>query len=282
MTKLNVFISVFRPFFPSKTRFIARETIVLSIDVKYSFPKQAKFIKGLIRRFYGRFDKIVCQSEDMKNDLVSHFAQDVTKTIVINNPIDVVSIQKQIAKVGKESQQVPRLVSVGRLAPQKGFDRLLQAVSQLPIDFRFDIIGEGAEHERLIELVQKLGITEKVRFLGQLQNPFSIVATSDVYVFGSRYEGFPNVLLEAGVCGVPIVAFRVLGGLNEIIEEGVNGFLVEDGEIEHFREKIVEALNTKFNRKAIQEQTAKRFGLTKIIKQYENLILSQVTEGISS
>ena len=179
MTKLNVFISVFRPFFPSKTRFIARETIVLSIDVKYSFPKQAKFIKGLIRRFYGRFDKIVCQSEDMKNDLVSHFAQDVTKTIVINNPIDVVSIQKQIAKVGKESQQVPRLVSVGRLAPQKGFDRLLQAVSQLPIDFRFDIIGEGAEHERLIELVQKLGITEKVRFLGQLQNPFYIAGSND-------------------------------------------------------------------------------------------------------
>ena len=207
MTKLNIFMATFRPFFPQKIRFVARESNIVSVDNAAAFPpRQLKFINGLIRHFYPRFDQIVCQSLDMKADLIDFYKQNEAKITVINNPVNVAAVQKQIEPRDRDMSK-PHFVTVGRLATQKGFNRLLEAVSQLPMDFQFDIIGSGGEYENLNNLAKKLKISDKVRFLGQLKSPFSIVAASDVFIFGSHYEGFPNVLIEAGACGVPIVVF---------------------------------------------------------------------------
>ncbi len=274
MTKLNIFIATFRPFFPPKTRFMARESSIVSIDNQTAFKNQLKQINFLIRFFYKRFDALVCQSKAMKEDLVVHYGLKSSKITVINNPVNTKAIEDKI-ETTTEVKTKPRFVSVGRLSASKGFDRLLEAVSILNFDFQFDIIGAGEELKTLQEKAKQLGVADKVHFLGQLVNPFSIIAASDIFIFGSHYEGFPNVLIEAGACGVPIVAFNSLGGTSEIVEVGVNGFLVPDGDIACFSQKIIETLKTPFEKKAIKIYTEKKFGLRKILLEYEKLILSQ-------
>ena len=95
---------------------------------------------------------------------------------------------------------------------------------------------------------------------------------ADVFAFTSRYEGFPNVLLESCASGLPVVAFNCPGGINEIIKDGINGFKVEAGNIESFAKHLIKASKTKFNSKKIIESIKYEYELRNIINQYEKII----------
>ena len=96
---------------------------------------------------------------------------------------------------------------------------------------------------------------------------------ADLFLIGSRYEGFPNVLLEAGVLGIPVAGFNAPGGISEIIEEGVNGFLAENNNIRSLADIIYKAANYDFNRQFIIDQTKEKFSAGKITHQLENYLL---------
>ncbi|PYM74512.1 MAG: glycosyltransferase family 1 protein [Candidatus Rokuibacteriota bacterium] len=142
----------------------------------------------------------------------------------------------------------PLLLWVGRIAPIKGLDTLLDAVARLSEsgqDMRLLVVGGDADertsgHETsLRQRIERLGLGDSVRFLGpQPQGVLPLYyAASDVTVLPSYYESFGMVALEAMACGSPVIASRV-GGLVTTVRDGVTGFLVPDGDVEALAERI--------------------------------------------
>jgi teichuronic acid biosynthesis glycosyltransferase TuaC len=120
------------------------------------------------------------------------------------------------------------LISVGNLVEGKGHDVVIKALTQLP-QMTLLVVGEGPQERALKTLAQTLGVTERVRFLGNVtqQELRCYYTAADVLVLASASEGWPNVLLEAMACGTPVIATRV-GGIPEIVAAGGPGILVDE------------------------------------------------------
>lgn len=141
--------------------------------------------------------------------------------------------------------QVRRLVWVGRLSTQKGLDILLTALSKVLVkgkDFRLEIIGDGPENPRLIQLCKQLGLEAKVRFTGALANA-SIrpkLLNADVFVLPSRYEGMSNAVLEAMEAGLPVLLTRC-GGIDSYIDDRA-GWVCEPNDVDSLTDALLRVL----------------------------------------
>jgi glycosyltransferase involved in cell wall biosynthesis len=123
------------------------------------------------------------------------------------------------------------VLGVGRLHPQKGFDRLLHAFAALgDEDLQLVILGDGPERATLEALACNLGIRGRVHFPGAVPNPAAWYARASLFVLSSRHEGWPMVLMEAMLFACPVVAFNCRYGPAEILQDGVSGILVPEGD----------------------------------------------------
>jgi glycosyltransferase involved in cell wall biosynthesis len=132
------------------------------------------------------------------------------------------------------------LLSVGRLVYQKGFDLGMQALAGLKdLDWQWQIAGDGPEMEDLQALAKKLDLTTRVTFHGwqSREELIQCYRTSDVFLFPSRHEGMPNAVLEAMASGLPVVATRIAGN-EELVVDGETGVLVESEDIEAVRSAL--------------------------------------------
>ena len=128
-----------------------------------------------------------------------------------------------------------RVIAVGRLDYQKGFDRLLDAWALIPAELRkfwhLDIFGQGEGEEKLKQQIVTLGISESAAVNKPTDKIFDEYAASDFLVMTSHYEGFPMVMIEAMACGVPVVSFDFLCGPRDIIAQGLNGIITPYGDV---------------------------------------------------
>ena len=280
---MNLLVMLAKPFLPGTVRFIGRETNIPSINNRETpFPKLLNF---LYPRLYPRFDRIVCQSRDMQQDLVQSFRVPQDKTRLIHNPVDTERVQ-DMARAEPEIDlpgDAVTLLAAGKLKHQKGFDFLLQAFALLDDPrLHLTILGQGPERGALEVLARELGVADRVSLPGFVPNPYAIMARSDCFVLSSRFEGFPNVLLEAGACGLPVAAFQCPGGIDEIITPGENGFMAAPQEPEDLARAITQTLaakqDGKFSPESIRSSTEERFGVAAIVRQYEDLILGVAAE----
>ncbi|MEG1197965.1 MAG: glycosyltransferase, partial [Algoriella sp.] len=243
--EISAFLSPLIPFF-SKTKFVTRETNVVS---KHVTRKEILFFY----RFYNNFHQIIAQSDDMKNDLIDNFKIHSSKIIKINNPVDFEMInrlkEENIEQGNNTSYK--NIVSIGNLSQRKGFDLLLNVFSYLKNEpIKLTIFGDGPDKEQL--LIQKNDLQlDNVSFFGKVNNPFPFVKQADLFILSSRYEGFPNVLLEAGACGTYSLANNAPGGINEIIQEGVNGEIYDINDTEGFASRIKQILNKSYQKEKI-------------------------------
>ncbi|MFA7616146.1 MAG: glycosyltransferase [Weeksellaceae bacterium] len=262
--EVSALLSPIVPLF-RKTKFVARETNVVSHHVNRS---EIRFLY----RFYNNFDQIIAQSDDMQNDLIENWNVKPSKIVKINNPVDIEMIQSKM-KTDKQlfSTEFKNVIAIGNLTNRKGFDLLLDVFEKLKNEpIRLYILGDGSDREKLLTKKENLGL-DKVEFSGIKKNPFPYLYQSDLFVLSSRYEGFPNVLLEAGVCGTYSLVNDCPGGITEIIRETVNGEICEITQIEKFSEKIKELVSLNFDKESISESIRSRFSKEIIIGKYEKL-----------
>lgn len=272
---LNIALAPFIPLMKlliPKSKWIARETNIVSLQNRVAkFPKLFDF---LYRHFYTKYDVIVAQSIDMKEDLLNNYLK-TDNVVLINNPIDEEKINK-LAVLEPDNpfnEQKINLLSVSRLRQQKRVDLMLETLSYLPQEYHLTVIGSGEEEKSLKELAEALSLQERVTFLGHQSNPYSYMQRADFLLLTSEREGFPNVLLEANSLGLPIVAFNALGGISEIIRVGENGFYVPFSECEVLAQKIQEANQVAWDKNHIREMTHKGYGKGVILNKYKNIFL---------
>lgn len=266
---LNLYLAIFRNTFDARIRFVAREASIVSISTRHA--KMPALYNWLIKKYYRRFDEIICQSKYMQQDLVNNYQIAIHKTRVIHNAVEAFTVPEP-APVAPGSDHMYTFITVARLSVEKGIERLVHAVGLLTTNFRLYIIGDGDKRAALQQLINELQLNEKVLLVGERTRPFAGMENADLFLFASYYDGFPNVLLEAGAHGIPVVAFNVPGGIAEIVT-GENGILVEDNDILAFARSVKEALEMNFDCEAIIATTKKRFALSRTMSEIEQLFL---------
>lgn len=142
---------------------------------------------------------------------------------------------------------IPTIVSAGRLAPEKGFSDLIEAMALVlkKKDARLLLLGDGPLKEDLESLIDDLGITDKVSLLGYKSNPLQYYYNSDIFVLSSYVEGLPNVLVEAMACGCTPVATDCPTGPREVLQDGKYGFLVPVKNPQLLAEAILSAIENR-------------------------------------
>jgi glycosyltransferase involved in cell wall biosynthesis len=154
-----------------------------------------------------------------------------------------------------------RLACVGRLhPPSKGQDILLEALAGYPWDtrqWRLTLYGEGRCIEGLRRLTANLGLAARVEFAGFVGNIEDVWAAHHVLTLPSRFEGLPMAMVEAMLCGRPVIATDV-GGHSEVIEDGVTGFLAKAATVDAFRNALEEAWQRRFDLRKMGELAAMR------------------------
>ncbi len=267
---LNLYLSIFKNSFATGIKFIAREASIVSINSRQA--QMPGLYNWLIKKYYKRFDHIICQSVYMQQDLVKHYQIKEDKTTVIYNAVQEVS-NKTIKAENKPAGFCYKFITVARLSKEKGIERLIHAAGLLALPFQYFIIGEGNRRSELQQLINELQLQQQVFLLGEKSDPFAGMEDADLFLMGSYYEGFPNAVLEAGANGIPVIAFDVPGGIAEIITPRENGLLVADNDIIAFAATIKKGLAINFDSSKIIETTKKRFSINKMIPAIENLFL---------
>jgi len=216
----------------------------------------------------------------MQEDLVGNFGCHINKLAVINNPVDVETINGQAQKGERVfTNGVFNILAAGKLKYQKGFDLLIQSMSHIRRNnWHLTILGEGVEEKKLKQRAKKLNLSSKVTFAGFVDNPYKYMAQADLFVLSSRFEGFPNVVLEAMACGKPVVAFDCPGGISEIIKDGINGWKVEPGNITAFASTVERALSARWDEDLIKKGVETKCGVEKIVAEYEKIFSDVLNE----
>jgi len=183
-----------------------------------------KLWNWLIRLLYRRADAIGCQTQGVVRCIPKSARRSVH---VIPNPVDLTEVTPVV-----QGSQVKRLVSVGRLTEQKGFDILIDAFARIAGDFpdwRLDIWGEGEDRAALQERIVAEAMDDRIVLRGLSDVPRGWLAGTDLFVLASRYEGFCNVVAEAMAAGLPVVSADCDFGPSDMITHGVSGSLVPPG-----------------------------------------------------
>ena len=184
----------------------------------------------LIPRLYPKADCVIANSDGVARNLAA-LGMPETRITAIPNGIDCAWIARQAqlpARLPPAAPGVKTIITVGRLVAQKDHATLIRAVAAMGsgVGCRLVILGSGPEKPALRALADNLGLAERVHFAGYQANPYSFLAQSDLFVLSSRYEGMPNVLLEALACGLPAVSTDCPSGPSEILADGAFGELV--------------------------------------------------------
>ncbi len=246
---VNIFALAARLLLPlTRTRFIVTERNMLSVHVRYSKRKTRHFFFLAARILYRFADKVVGVSKGVADDIQRIARLPDDKVTWIYNPSaspEVLARAKAVADdPWFEGAKPPVIVNVGRLEPQKDQHNLLKAFAKLPEAQRGSllILGQGSLQDELERLARDLGIEAQVRFAGYIDDPLPYMRSADLYVMSSLYEGFPNVLIEALLCGLPIVSTDCPSGPGEILGANEFGTLVARSDPDAMAVAIVRTL----------------------------------------
>ncbi|HVM96209.1 MAG TPA: glycosyltransferase [Candidatus Acidoferrales bacterium] len=245
---------------------------------------------------WGFADRVIAVSNAVRDELIRTDGLPLGRIDVVENGVDTRYFHPPRGdSVARERFGIPRdavvVSGVGRLSPEKGFDRLVEALSiararGLPLHLL--LAGDGPHRPQLEDQVRALGLAADVTFLGMLRDLLPLYAATDILALPSLEEGLPNALLEAMSSEIAVVASRV-GGVPEVVEDGVNGLLVTPGDSAGLAEAVIRLAADPTLRHRLGNQartcTSQRFDIGSMVERhaciYRNLLTQRDHRGES-
>lgn len=200
---------------------------------------------------------VICNSRMVREDVLRHFRVAPQKLHVVYNGVDL----EHFRPAPRAAGAAPRFVFVGSGFERKGLGTALEALARVP-QARLAIAGRDRDAARYAALAARLGVAERVRFAGGVEDVRPLYAAADCFILPSLYDPFPNAALEALAMGVPVILSRRCGAA-ELVREGENGWTCEPGEAAQLARAMAlaaEAAGSARMRLAARE-TAERHGL---------------------
>lgn len=204
--------------------------------------QKLRLYEMLERRMVRRFDYVIAVSDKIAEHTRHRSFAD--RLVVIPNGVDTAGKLSRPTLEQRQSDELPRLLAVGRLGPEKGFDLLIEAMQRLRISgigATLVIVGHGSERPRLAAQIAAHDLGDYVQLVGYQSNVEPFYSDADIFVLSSRTEGLPIVLLEAMVHGVAVVATAV-GEVPKVLEDGRCGWLIAVPTVEGVARVLAEAI----------------------------------------
>jgi glycosyltransferase involved in cell wall biosynthesis len=192
-----------------------------------------------------RAARVLAPDASMKKDVLSNLGVRESRIALVPNALDLSEVDRRVTPPDLGLPPSTRvLLSVGRLEANKGFSFLMRALSKVPEDFLWILVGEGPERERLEEEIAREGLSARARLAGRVEDDelHGLYERCDLFIHPTLYEGSSMVTLEAMAHRKAVVATRV-GGIPDKIVDGENGLLVPPGDVGALTKAIVEALS---------------------------------------
>lgn len=235
------------------------------LDIMQSFKKK-EIIRGLSKtRYY------LCISSGIERIIRSINSE--ARTYVVYNPVEIPKEKKLIPRGEKNV-----LLYVGRLEDrQKNISFMLKGLSELrEYKWELRVIGTGPDEKKLRELARKLGIEGRIKWEGFKRNPYEDLEEVKVLLLTSRWEGLPLVLVEGNMRGIPFLSSDCNTGPEDIVIEGVNGYLYKEGDIKDFVNKLKKILINELKFEDPEEifKTSLRFEKNAILDKIKTIILN--------
>ena len=282
LTRANYINVISNLFIKHKT--IISERAMPSLMYKYGI--NGNINRYLIKKLYPKADLCISNSCGNMMDLKDNFS--VIDLDYIHNPFDIDKIRKMSNETIKVEKKRFTFVTVGRLDTGKNHSLIINAIKDLDADLW--IIGDGELKNELEFEIQNSNLKNKVYLLGKKRNPFSYISKADCFVFSSNHEGFPNVLVEALTCALPIISTDCQSGPREILapKSNVNIQIKDTIELSEYGiltpvnnlEKMIESMtlmidNVEIRSKYSQKSMirAKDFEISNIIKKFEKVVI---------
>ncbi len=237
-----------------KAKIIVRQPNIIEKSLKGSFKL---YTLKIIYKFFIKFtDAVIVTSKYMKDEILKYHLNS-EKIFLIRNPISIQETRKDIipTRIGEDNI---KLIFVGRLVYQKGVDRILHLFA-IYKNIELIIVGEGNFKSELIKQTKKLNIENKIKFLGKIIKPYSLIAGSDYFILPSRWEGLPNCVLESLALGTPVIATKQIYSLNDFKKNISNKSIIlfnNIGELEkniHILEKRKDYKNPKLRKSLLDD-----------------------------
>ena len=213
-----------------------------------------------------KYDRIVVQTYEEKQTRWNNSK----RVSVIYNPLNTRPLRCS-------SLTDRKVVAIGRLTKQKNFPSLIRSyavvANRFP-DWNLDIYGDGSEKQFLTRLVSDLSMNDSIHLCGSTSDAFEALLQASVFVLSSRFEGMPNAMLEAISCGIPVVSYSCPCGPKDIITDGVNGFLVPEGDEQMMAERICWLIEHEEERKRMGRaafERSKDFSIERIVQMWMSL-----------
>ena len=252
---------------------IARCLFRLRVSVRVDPRILRRGYRALMPRFYPLANGVVAPSDGIRKELIRMGVPDskisvIHNPVMANNPVTTTDAGVAQGHANRAPEYGPFVLGVGRLHLQKGFDMLLRAFGRLDrTDLRLVILGEGSDREVIDSLARQLGIADRVHLPGAVSDVDRWYGSAECFVLSSRYEGWPNALMEALRTGCPAVSFDCPYGPAEIIDHGTSGLLVPQGDVHELSRAIAQVVGNPALRQRLAaggRRRAKAFEATRI------------------
>ncbi len=237
----------------------------------YDFRLYHKLAAPFLHVIWHHASAVIANSKGLR-DLAAAFDSTIDIPIIPNG------VDLETFSAPERDWSSPRILSVGRVVHQKGFDLALRALADLKdLDWQWSIAGDGPQRPVLQAMAEEHGLQNRIRFLGwltadQLKEQYN---AANLFLFPSRHEGMPNAVLEAMASGLPVVATRIAGN-EELVVNGETGALVPPEDVDALREALkpllVGAQRREQMGRAARQRVESSFGWNRVAEQYQSIL----------